>query len=107
MPVLDPLKQEIRQLERREDLLQSNIKQLQVLLEETQASLSEKRIKATTLQNLLAPVSRLPNEMLLAIFEEAVSSPPEKEMWVPIDISHVCHRWREVAISSPRLWRHI
>lgn len=106
--VLDTLKQEIRQLQEREGLLQLNIKQLQEQLKDTQASLSETTIRATTLQNHLVPVSRLPNEMLLAIFEEAVSSPPsDKEMWIPIDISHVCRRWREVAVSSARLWRNI
>ncbi|KAI6035709.1 hypothetical protein EDC04DRAFT_2604907 [Pisolithus marmoratus] len=105
---LGTLKQEIRQLEQRERVLQSNIKQLQEQLKETQASLSQRTMKATTLQNLLAPVSRLPNEMLLAIFEEAVSSPPpEKEMWVPINISHVCRRWRAIVVNSPRLWKHI
>ncbi|KAI5990257.1 hypothetical protein EDD15DRAFT_2130911, partial [Pisolithus albus] len=104
----DTLKQEIRQLQEREGLLQLNIKQLQEQLKDTQTSLSETRMRATTLQNHLVPVSRLPNEMLLAIFEEAVSSPPsDKEMWIPIDISHVCRRWREVAVSSARLWRNI
>lgn len=108
MPVLDTLKQEICQLQEREGFLQSNIKRLQEQLKDTQASLSEKTMRATTLQNHLVPVSRLPNEMLLAIFEEAVSSPPaDKEMWAPIDISHVCRRWRGVAVNSARLWRNI
>lgn len=40
-------------------------------------------------------VSGVPVELLLAIFKHSGN---------PVIISHVCHRWREVAHSDPTLW---
>ncbi|KAG6330746.1 hypothetical protein ID866_8344 [Astraeus odoratus] len=105
---LDRLRREIKQLQDHQSGLQLQMQELQERSERTKASLMEKITKANQLQNILAPISRLPSEMLLAIFEEAVSNPaPGMEMLVAMNISHVSRCWREVAINSPRLWRHV
>jgi len=44
------------------------------------------------------PVSSLPIEILLMVFELSRR---------PVVISHVCRRWREVALSQPTLWRSL
>ena len=61
-------------------------------------------------RNALAPISRLPPETLAEIFSLLSFSADDSES-VPylawIHVTHVCHRWREIAIYSPYLWGHI
>jgi len=61
-------------------------------------------------RNAIVPVSRLPPETLVEIFSllrfavddpECVSYPE----W--ICVTHVCRRWREIALHSSYLWNHI
>lgn len=66
-------------------------------------------------KNRIAPVSKLPDELLIIIFLEAskgrfFSRLQRDDMWLPpieIIISHVAQRWRRVALGSPMLWTHI
>ncbi|KAH9080356.1 hypothetical protein EDB83DRAFT_2670650 [Lactarius deliciosus] len=44
------------------------------------------------------PVSGMPVELLLTIFQLSRN---------PVVISHVCHQWREIALSQPTLWRSL
>jgi hypothetical protein len=57
----------------------------------------------------LAPISRLPPEILASIFAFLSPSAWNEEAghsaW--ICITHVCHWWRETALNYPRLWSHI
>jgi F-box-like len=60
-------------------------------------------------RNVLSPISRLPPEILAAIFSFLPSS-----AWVTnagnlarICVAHVCRRWRETALNYPRLWSDI
>lgn len=60
----------------------------------------------------LPPVSRLPTELLIDIFRYHIPGPwtlvPRKGLpptWIAI--SHVCRRWREIAIGYPHLWANI
>lgn len=66
--------------------------------------------------NELLPVSRLPPEVLVMIFDlyaaycfSAASQedhdPPRTYTW--IRCTHVCRRWRQVALSTPWLWRRV
>ncbi|KAI0320219.1 hypothetical protein OF83DRAFT_1045377, partial [Amylostereum chailletii] len=54
--------------------------------------------------NALAPVSRLPVELLAMIFESITD-----RFWEihPIPLTHVCHHWRQVAINQKTLWTTI
>ncbi|KAH7884817.1 hypothetical protein F5I97DRAFT_1506648 [Phlebopus sp. FC_14] len=96
-------------LKDRESQLKMEIQHRQASLEDVQSALFNTINKANEIQNLLAPVSRLPNEVLLLIFEEVVSAqnggkPADRPERV---VSLVSRRWRDVAIHSPSLWRRI
>ncbi|RDB16627.1 hypothetical protein Hypma_002840 [Hypsizygus marmoreus] len=56
--------------------------------------------------NSLSIVSRLPPEILSAIFELNILCPGELNMDL-VRASHVCSHWRSVALSSPGLWSRI
>ncbi|KAK7471282.1 hypothetical protein VKT23_002690 [Stygiomarasmius scandens] len=55
-------------------------------------------------QSLLAPVRKLPDELLALIFERcSFDLFEEKEPAVV----YVCSRWRNIALSTPALWSHL
>ncbi|KAJ8488524.1 hypothetical protein ONZ45_g13933 [Pleurotus djamor] len=60
-----------------------------------------------TLQVAASPISKLPPEILSAIFKWVRGNysgyPYWHYSWVPA-ITHVCATWREVALRTPRLW---
>ncbi|TRM57724.1 hypothetical protein BD626DRAFT_513849, partial [Schizophyllum amplum] len=64
-------------------------------------------------RNLSAPINRLPDEVLEIIFHLAqpynagfVPSWPISTTWShrSIAATHVCRRWRDIALESPSLW---
>ncbi|KAK7060815.1 hypothetical protein VNI00_000548 [Paramarasmius palmivorus] len=57
-------------------------------------------------RSLLAPVHRLPPEILVQVFVECCDENELRQKFVPpaYAISRVCGRWRELALSTPRLW---
>ena len=66
-------------------------------------------------RNALAPISRLPPETIAIIFS-FLSLPREylrlltgdkQDILAWLRVSHVCHRWREVALNQPRFWSRI
>jgi hypothetical protein len=66
-------------------------------------------------RNALAPISRLPPETIAIIFS-FLSLPREylrllagdkQEYLAWLRVSHVCHRWREIALNQPRFWSRI
>ncbi|KAK0443203.1 hypothetical protein EV421DRAFT_2035503 [Armillaria borealis] len=71
------------------------------------AERSHAAAELTKYRSLIAPVRRLPNEILSEIFSltctdmsdsiDVIKGPP----WV---LSHVCSLWRSICLSSPRLW---
>ena len=59
-------------------------------------------------RNALVPISRLPTETLAEIFSLLPGSGNEDVPYLAwIYVTHVCHRWREIALNSPYLWNHI
>ena len=71
-------------------------------------------------RNALAPISRLPPELLSTIFTYTASASIHSE-WLPesrlypfwrrpmawMKVTQVCRRWRAVALQCPMLWTHI
>ena len=60
-------------------------------------------------RNALVPISCLPPETLVEIFSLLPFLDVSKydPHLARIRLTHVCHRWREVALYSPYLWNHI
>jgi hypothetical protein len=59
--------------------------------------------------NELAPISRLPCEILAATFSflSVFAWNEGSGILAWICVAHVCHRWRETALNHPRFWSHI
>ncbi|KAJ7720010.1 hypothetical protein B0H16DRAFT_1739040 [Mycena metata] len=57
------------------------------------------------------PVLTLPNELVSEIFlhflPEYPRCPPLWGRLSPMTLTQICRQWREIAISTPRLWRAI
>lgn len=49
------------------------------------------------------PIHRLPVELLAHIFVLGA----EEDLHVPLSVSQVCRSWRQIALSTPSLWRRI
>ena len=69
-------------------------------------------IEYAHVQNTLAPISSLPSELLSAIFEAGYFLPPSPAInnsALPFEttVSQVTARWRDVALSTPKLWTRI
>lgn len=111
-------------------LVKSLVDQLRKTLEPTQALSPDQEIKFLQLasdavvahvvneqryhrlrRNQLAPIHRLPTELISLIFEFAHPPPcvpmtpdVKRLIEVPMNVSGVSKRWRHVALTSPRIW---
>ncbi|KAG9052582.1 hypothetical protein FS842_009630 [Serendipita sp. 407] len=56
--------------------------------------------------SILHPLRRFPSDILQCIFETCTQA-SEMPLAVAITLSHVCQRWRTIALSTPRLWNRI
>ncbi|KAK7023246.1 hypothetical protein R3P38DRAFT_2958499 [Favolaschia claudopus] len=63
------------------------------------------------LQSYKYPVLSLPNEIVSEIFLHTIpdypNRPPIVGNFSPFRLTHVCRKWREIAIATRRLWRAI
>ncbi|KAF8317978.1 hypothetical protein DL93DRAFT_2076529 [Clavulina sp. PMI_390] len=72
------------------------------LLEEQLAHLRTRlTLHKARISEALVPISSLPNELFIRIFE-LVSNSAESQ--TPVALSHVCQRWREIALNLSCLW---
>ncbi|RXW19683.1 hypothetical protein EST38_g6168 [Candolleomyces aberdarensis] len=63
-------------------------------------------------KNLLAPIQRVNVDVLTSIFLSVLDVLDGDWLWIAafhpaLVISHVCRRWREVALATKVLWRHL
>ncbi|KAH7924571.1 hypothetical protein BV22DRAFT_1129715 [Leucogyrophana mollusca] len=72
-------------------------------LQSVQKSLACKRTRLGEEMNQLTPAYRLPNETLIACFEEAIQHHPHTAK----AMSQVSRRWRCLSINTPSLWTHV
>ena len=72
-------------------------------------SLEESTRALKSRRNTLAPISRLPFDILAIIFDFLSASAWNKKAvhleW--IRVTHVCRRWREAALDHPRFWSYV
>lgn len=100
-------------LQRREDdfarVLEDMVRLQNCVRAEREALVS----KITDLESQNQPINWLPTELLFEIFlirtedesaDLAIGLPYNP---APVLISHVCHKWRELALATPRLWSFI
>ncbi|KAI0046202.1 hypothetical protein FA95DRAFT_1414494 [Auriscalpium vulgare] len=73
-----------------------------------------RRAHAQSLEAVVAPVARLPPEILSLVFSILSSiDPPHPTLFEPFKlkndlgwlvVTHVCRRWRNIALNDPALW---
>ncbi|TFY68938.1 hypothetical protein EVG20_g3348 [Dentipellis fragilis] len=101
--------------------LTANISDAREALERDMATVEQATISLRTQYNALSPVNHLPPETLAHIFhflrdiyepigKKSFSSsndslPPQAIGW--IQVTHVCHRWRTIALEHHILWSNI
>ncbi|KAJ7076654.1 hypothetical protein B0H15DRAFT_578112 [Mycena belliarum] len=76
------------------------------------ASLKAKMIPVQKrLDSYVYPVLSLPNEIVSEIFGHFIPlyplCPPLTGLLSPMVLTHICHRWREITLKMPSLWRAI
>ncbi|TCD60195.1 hypothetical protein EIP91_010591 [Steccherinum ochraceum] len=54
----------------------------------------------------LAPIDRLPVELLIDIFV-SVARQLDGSPFAPLLLSHVCHGWRDIVLACPRIWQFL
>lgn len=52
-------------------------------------------------------INSLPDELMSAIFEETKPASNSRDRDFPDRLTHVCRRWRSVAVADPRLWSDV
>lgn len=87
------------------------ISRLTDVLSELQTQRARLQRQVTSCSSLLAPIRRLPPELLVEIFSFSCVLPSndltQRKISAPYNISHVCSYWRELSISTPNLWSRI
>ena len=70
------------------------------------------KLTVTSIRNAVAPVSRRPMEIPAYVFVYYAreyyledSGNPGVPQWV--NVSHICSRWRHVALNYPTLWNYL
>ncbi|KAJ7156647.1 hypothetical protein C8R46DRAFT_860900, partial [Mycena filopes] len=83
----------------------AHISHLQAALKRLVQQCEELQTFVKTHRAVLSILRLLPDEILLEIFQHCLA-PHDARATAPWVVSHVCRRWRAVALSSPQLWRH-
>ncbi|KAJ7322841.1 hypothetical protein DFH08DRAFT_1085530 [Mycena albidolilacea] len=85
--------------------------QILALKDSIQVLEAEKLRAQERLNSYAYPVLKLPNEIVSEIFIQFLPvypfPPPMLGPLSPTFLSHICRRWREVALSTPMLWRAV
>ncbi|KAJ7639263.1 hypothetical protein FB45DRAFT_1055414 [Roridomyces roridus] len=95
-------------------VLRSQVAQVALEISAMDTALEEKRAELKRLQHQLDavtyPVLSLPPEITSEIFKQCLPtfrSQPDgiDPMQAPLLVSHVCSQWRQIALSTPALWK--
>lgn len=79
-------------------------RQLSDQLEGCRTSRRQIETRIAALQNQTAPVSKLPEDVLILIFEAGHKNSRENSLPFAILVSHVSATWRSMALRAPFLW---
>ncbi|KAJ7871575.1 hypothetical protein B0H13DRAFT_1634202 [Mycena leptocephala] len=93
----------------------TRIADLEAQISQLECSLSalreEKNVAQERLDSYKYPVLTLPNEIVSDIFIHFLpaypESPPLTGLLSPTLLTHICRRWRQIALSTPALWSAI
>ncbi|KAK7014307.1 hypothetical protein R3P38DRAFT_3206059 [Favolaschia claudopus] len=98
--------------------IEAQISELQAQISALEAAVSvlhaEKQPTQQRLDSYKYPVLTLPNEIVVEIFLDLIPPYPELPPFLPrlgdncpTILTHICHQWREIALTTPALWRSI
>ncbi|KAL1701544.1 hypothetical protein EV121DRAFT_211947 [Schizophyllum commune] len=86
------------------DVYDEQIRRLEATLHALRPRHDATEASITQLSSLLAPVRRLPREILDIVCCDWTTADMGS---VKLPFAQVCHTWREVALASPRIWAHM
>jgi F-box associated protein len=94
------------------DTLQRRESQLRALLDAVTHEMHIVEARRSQLENDRIPFNWLPPELLIHVFvlatlDDTLHPIRSRLDSIPLTISHVCQRWRDIALSTPTLWRRI
>ncbi|KAJ6498448.1 hypothetical protein C8R47DRAFT_306923 [Mycena vitilis] len=85
--------------------------QIQDLREKLRALEFEQELAQERLDSYTYPVLSVPNELISEIFLHVLPvyplAPPLAGPSSPTALSHICQKWRQIALATPALWRAI
>ncbi|KAJ3850959.1 hypothetical protein EV368DRAFT_66155 [Lentinula lateritia] len=90
--------------------LETEILRVRVILDDLQSQRAEVRQYVKIHRGLLAPIRRLPVEVLTEIFVLCLSTeryPVRSLREAPLLLTMICRHWREVTLKSPSLWNSL
>ncbi|KAJ7019297.1 hypothetical protein C8F04DRAFT_1148161 [Mycena alexandri] len=68
---------------------------------------AQKAVVQERLDSFTYPVLTIPNELIAEIFVCLPRMLSRQEEFLLINLTHVCRKWRDIALSTPTLWRSI
>ncbi|KAK0486583.1 hypothetical protein IW261DRAFT_1604690 [Armillaria novae-zelandiae] len=105
------IRESLKTIEKEVQRYDDELFHLYTLMTQREAEQRELKLNAEKYLSILAPIKRLPNEMLSEIFaqcckqgDEDVNCIGDTETLSAMSISRVCSRWRSLAISTKSLW---
>ena len=102
--------EEFHSMEMVRDQMSDAITTLHTMIQTGKQSVTAKR------RGVLHPLRRVPNELLLTIFNTCVEAetdevrrrlPHSSLPYAPVNLAGVCTRWRRVILQTPQLWSYI
>lgn len=79
------------------------VEQLEEL--DTQARAAQRELNS--LQNCIAPITSLPEEVLAMVFEVGTHLRQKQGLHFALLVSHIARSWRDIALATPQLWTTI